>query len=183
MGASMSSAARQLTWTWLVGSVSVGTLAVLFTFDRGRLAVRPLALLPPISLLGVLGMLIALFAALGLLAWGTLPATWLPAGARAGALWVVVVGGGGLAGCGFAAAATFAGDSSLGAQLILGYAGGGLPFALMAALLLEPRRVNAAALGIIVVLLLAGVVIMDGRPVAACADLLWQLLGAPITVR
>lgn len=179
----MSLPARQLMWTWLVGSVSVGTLAVLFTFDRGTLAIRPLSQLAPISLLGVLGMLIALFTALGLLAWGTPAATWLPDHARGGALWVVVVGVGGLTGCGFAAAATFAGDFSLAAQLILGYLGGGLPFALMAAVLLKPPRANAAALGIIVLLLLIGVVIMEGQPVTACAELLWQLLGPPVTVR
>lgn len=173
----MSVAGRQLAGTWVVGSVTTGTLAVLFTLDRDGLAVRPVHALPVITLLGVLGMLAALFAALGLLAWGTLQATWLPVTGRAGTLWMIVVGVGGLAGWGFAAAATFAGEFPLGVQLFLAYLGGGLPFALVAAMLLKPPRANAVALGTIVVLLLIGTVIMDGEPVRACAELLWQLLG------
>jgi hypothetical protein len=168
---------RQLVWTWLVGSVSTGTLAVLLTLDRGGAAFRAMSELPVITRLGVLGMLVALFAALGLLAWGMLDASWLPVTARAGALWVLVVGAGGLAGCGFAAAATFAGEFSLGAQLILAYLAGGLPFTLVAAMLARPVRVNAVALASTVVLLLIGTVIMDGRPVSMCVDLLWRLLG------
>ncbi|MGH3760869.1 hypothetical protein [Actinophytocola sp.] len=86
-----------------------------------------------------------------------------------------------LAGWGFAAAATFAGDFSLGAQLTLAYVGGGLPFALVAAMLLRPPGANAAALGVTVVLLLTGVVIMDGEPLEACAELLWRLVGPRVT--
>src|SRR5262245_10382870 len=108
----MSVQARRRMWTWLVGSVAVGTLAVLFTFDRDYVLVRPLDRLSPVSVLGVIGMLIALFAALGLLAWGMLDTSWLPADVRAGVLWVVVVGG------------------------------GGLPFALVAAMRLRPPRAN-----------------------------------------
>ncbi|HEV7650755.1 MAG TPA: hypothetical protein VGP26_21635 [Actinophytocola sp.] len=178
----MSLVARQLTGTWVVGSATTGTLAVLFTLDRGELPVQPLDDLPALSLLGVLGMLAALFAALGLLAWGTLEVTWLPRTGRAGALWVVVAGVGGLAGWGYAAAATFAGDYSLAAQLIMAYVLGGLPFVLVAALLLQARRANIGALVVTVALLLIGALVMHGDPLQACAELLWWLFGADITV-
>ncbi|MGH3760870.1 hypothetical protein [Actinophytocola sp.] len=47
----------------------------MFTLDAGDRVVRPLHTLPVISLLGVLCLLVALFAALALLGWGTLGAT------------------------------------------------------------------------------------------------------------
>jgi hypothetical protein len=178
----MSLVARQLAGTWVVGSATTGTLAVLFTLDRGPLPVQPLDDLPALSLLGVLGMLAALFAALGLLAWGTLEVTWLPPGGRAGALWVAVVGVGGLAGWGYAAAATFAGEYPIAAQLVLAYALGGLPFALAAAMLLRPRRANIGALVVTVALLLIGAVVMHGHPLRTCAEMLWWLLGSDITI-
>ncbi|HEY7597151.1 MAG TPA: hypothetical protein VH969_28650 [Actinophytocola sp.] len=174
--------ARQLVGTWVVGSAATGTLAVLFTLDRGPLPVRSLDTLPTISLLGVLGMLAALVAAFGLLAWGTLEVTWLPATRRAGALWVVVVAAGGFAGWGYAAAATFTGEYSLTAQLVLAYLAGGLPFVLIAALLLESRQANVTALVVTGILLLAGAVIMDGDPLEACAELLWWLFGSNLTI-
>jgi hypothetical protein len=177
----MSLVARQLVGTWVVGSATTGTLAVLFTLDRGPLPVQPLDALPVISVLGVLGMLAALVAALGLLAWGTAEVTWLPATARGRTLWVVAVAAGGLTGCVFAAAATFAGEYALGAQLILAYAAGGLPFALVAAMLLGPPRVNVAAVGVAVVLLVVGTILMDGAPLTACTELLWRLLGSSVT--
>jgi hypothetical protein len=177
----MNLVARQLVGTWVVGSVTTGTLAVLFTLDRGRLPVQSVDTLPLLSLLGVLGMLVALVAALGLLAWVTMEVTWLPVTWRGRTMWVIVVGAGGLAGCLFAAAATFAGEYSLGAQLVLAYVGGGLPFALVAAMLLGPPRTNAAPLAGAVVLLVIGTVIMDGAPLQACTELLWRLMGSSVT--
>lgn len=178
----MSLATRQLAGTWVVGSATTGTIAVLCTIHRGALPVQPIDLLPTLSLLGVLGMLAALAAGLGLLAWGTLEVTWLPRTGRAGTLWVVVVGGGGLAGWGYAAATTFAGGYSLTAQLILAYVAGGLPFVLVAATLLESRQAGVTALVITGLLLLIGAVIMDGDPLEACAELLWWLLGSNLTI-
>jgi len=177
----MSLVVRQLVGTWVVGSATTGTIAVLCTLDRGPLAVVPLDTMPIISVLGVLGMLAALVAALGLLAWGTVEVTWLPATVRGGALWTVVVGAGGLAGWGFAAAATFAGEFPLAVQLGLGYAAGGLPFTLVAAMLLAPREVNAGAVVLSAVLVLVGVVIMEGDPLQVCAELLWLLFGPAVT--
>ncbi|HEV7650682.1 MAG TPA: hypothetical protein VGP26_21265 [Actinophytocola sp.] len=179
----MSLAGRQLVGTWVAGSATTGTLAVLFTLDRGFLPVRPLGAMPLISVLGVVGMLAALFAALGLLAWGTAEVTWLPPTGRGGTLWVLAVGFGGLAGWGYAAAGTFAGEFSLEAQLVLGYAAGGLPFVLVAAMLLAPARVNAAALGVTVVLLVVGAVVMHGEPLRVCAELLYRVIGPSLTVR
>ncbi|HEY0450141.1 hypothetical protein [Actinophytocola sp.] len=177
----MSLVGRQLVGTWVVGSATTGTLAVLFTLDRGGLPVSPLDTLPVLSLLGVLGMLAALFAALGLLAWGTGEVSWLPDEVRGRVLWTVLVGVAGLAGWGYAAAATFAGGFSLPVQLVLGYVAGGLPFTLIAAMLLRPVRVDAVAVGVAVVLLLAGAVIMDGHPIQVCAGLLWALFGPTVT--
>ncbi|MGH3864206.1 hypothetical protein [Actinokineospora sp.] len=177
----MSLVVRHLVGTWVVGSATTGTLAVLFTLDRGSLPVQPVDELPTLSVLGVLGMLAALFAALGLLAWGTLEVTWLPPTGRAGALWVLVVGGGGFAGWGYAAAATFAGDYSLTAQLVLAYVLGGVPFVLIAALLLESRQANVNALVITALALVVGTAIMDGDPLRACAELLWRVLGSSVT--
>lgn len=177
----MSLVVRQLVGTWVVGSATTGTIAVLCTLDRGALPVQPLGMMPVISVLGVLGMLAALFAALGLLAWGTIEVTWLPTTTRGRALWTVLVGTAGLAGSGFAAAATFAGEYPLGQQLVLGYAAGGLPFVLIAAMLLRPREVNAAAVVLSVVLLVIGAVIMEGDPLEVCAELLWTLAGPTVT--
>jgi hypothetical protein len=179
----MSLVGRQLVGTWVVGSATTGTLAVLFTLDRGFLPVQPLGAMPLISVLGVIGMLAALFAALGLLAWGTVEVTWLPPTGRGRTLWVLAVGVAGLAGWGYAAAATFAGEFSLTAQLVLGYGAGGLPFALVAAMLLAPVRVNAAAVGITVVLLVVGAVVMNGEPLRVCAELLYRVIGPSLTVR
>lgn len=138
----MSLVGRQLGGTWVVGSATTGTIAVLFTLDAGASPVSPLRTLPVVSQLGVVGMLAALFAALALLGWGTVEVTWLPDIARGQALWTVLVGGAGLAGWGFAAAATFAGEFALPAQLVLAYVAGGLPFTLVAAMLLRPALVN-----------------------------------------
>jgi len=177
----LSLVVRHLVGTWVVGSATTGTIAVLFTLDRGVLPFRPLDDLPALSVLGVLGMLAALVAALGLLAWGTLEVTWLPRTGRAGALWVLVVCGGGFAGWGYAAAATFAGDYSLTAQLILAYVLGGVPFVLIAALLLESKQANVNALVITVLALILGAAIMDGSPLRAGAELLWRVLGSSVT--
>ncbi|MPZ82847.1 MAG: hypothetical protein GEV28_21590 [Actinophytocola sp.] len=173
----MNTVGRQLVGTWVVGSATTGTLAVLFTLGRGGSLVLPLDRLPVLSQVGVVGMLAALFAALALLGWGTVEVTWLPDTGRGQALWTVLVGGAGLVGWAFAAAATFAGRFTLPAQLVLGYVGGGLPFVLVAAMLLRPERVNAAAVGVTAVLLLVGTVIMDGRPLQVCAEMLWYVFG------
>lgn len=165
---------RQLVGTWVVGSATTGTLAVLFTIERDG-QVSPVDALAPLSLLGVLGMLAALFAALGLLAWGTVEVTWLPATPRGGALWTVLVGCVGLGGWGYAAAATFAGEFPLAVQLVLAYVAGGLPFTLVAAMLLRPPRVNAVAVGAAVVLVIVGAVVMDGKPLHGCAEMLWAV--------
>lgn len=151
----MSLVPRQLLGVWVIGSVLTGTLAVLLTIDRGSRRVQPLAELTVLSAVGVLGVLVALVAALGLLAWGTPGVTWLPETGRGRGLWVVVVAGGGLAGWAFAAAVTFAIRLPLDVQLLLGYVAGGLPFTVVAAVLLRP--VTATVAGVVLAGLLLGV--------------------------
>ena len=169
---------RQLVGVWVIGSVLMGTLAVLFTLDRGSLPFRPLAALPVLTLLGVLGVAAALVAALGLLVWGTPGVSWLPETPRGGVLWVVLVAVGGVVGCGFLAAVTFAAGLSLDAQLVLGYVAGGLPFALVAAMLVRPVAVNVAAVVVAGVLVLAGFLVSPPGLVRECAGLLGLLVTA-----
>lgn len=154
--------ARQLFGVWVIGSVLTGTLAVLFTQDRGGLPILPLGALPVLPLLGVVGVLTALFASLGLLVWGTPGTTWLPETVRGRILWTVVVGVGGLAGWGYAAAATFAARLPLDAQLVLAYVAGGLPFTLVATMLLRPVVANVAGVALTGVLLTVGYAVAPG---------------------
>ncbi|MCT2587329.1 hypothetical protein [Actinophytocola gossypii] len=167
---------RQLAGVWVIGSVLMGTLAVLFTLDRGPLPFRPLAALPVVTLVGVLGVAAALVAALGLLAWGTPGVSWLPETPRGRVLWVVLVAVGGVAGCGFLAAVTFAVGLPLDAQLVLGYVAGGLPFALVAAMLVRPAAVNVAAVVLAGALVVAGFVVAPAGLVRECAGLLVLLV-------
>lgn len=153
---------RQLVGVWVIGSVLTGTLAVLFTIDRGALPIQPLAALPALSLLGVLGLVAALFAALGLLVWGTPGTTWLPETWRGRALWAVLVAVAGLAGWAFAAAVSFAADFSLATQLLLAYTAGGLPFTLVATMLLRPVAANVAGAVSSALLLLVGWLVAPG---------------------
>ncbi|HEX2133491.1 MAG TPA: hypothetical protein VHH15_18230 [Actinophytocola sp.] len=167
---------RQLAGVWVIGSVLMGTLAVLFTLDRGVLPFRPLASLPVVTLLGVFGVAAALVAALGLLTWGTPGASWLPETPRGRILWVVLVAVGGLVGCGYLAAVTFAVGLSVDARLVLGYVVGGLPFALVAAMLARPVRVNVAAVVLAGVLVLAGFLVSPVDLVRECVSLLRLLV-------
>lgn len=160
---------RQLVGVWVIGSVLTGTLAVLFTLDRGPWPIQPLAALPTLSLLGVFGLVAALFAALGLLVWGSPGASWLPETGRGRTLWVVLVAVAGLAGWGFAAAVTFAAGFSLDTQLLLAYLSGGLPFTLVATWLLRSVAANVAGIA------LSGVLLLIGWLVAP--DVVWEGLG------
>lgn len=150
---------RQLLGVWVIGSVLAGTLAVLFTVDRGSRRVQPLTELSVLSSVGVAGVLVALFAALALLAWGTPGTTWLPETGRGRGLWAVLVAVGGLAGWAFAAAVTFAIRLPLDAQLTLGYLAGGLPFTVVATTLLRPAAATFAGLALTGLLLGIGVTV------------------------
>lgn len=152
----MSPTPRQLLGVWVIGSVLTGTLAVLLTIHRGPRRLQPLADLSTLSLAGVIGVLVALVAALGLLAWGTPGTTWLPDTARGRALWVVLVAAAGLAGWSYAAAATFVVDLPLDVQLMLAFTVGGLPFTVVATVLLRPVAASGAGLVLAVALLVTG---------------------------
>jgi hypothetical protein len=170
----------QLAGTWLIGSVVTGTIAVVLTSSRGDLPFRPLALLPGSSLLTVFLLFCAMFVALFALGWRTENATWLPNEARAAILWTVLVGGGGLVGWSFAAAVTFDVGFGLGTQLTLAYLGGGLPFALIAAMLARPLVLNGVAAALTAIALLVGVIMMDA-PIQTCVRYLQLLVGPVVT--
>lgn len=168
---------RQLAGTWVVGSVVMGTVALILTAKRvPGLPFRPLAFLSP-GMLFLLVFLVALmFAALFVLAWRTQEASWLRADPRAPILWALAVGGAGLAGWGFAAVVTFEAGFDHTAQLLLAYLGGGLPFALCAGMLSRHVRVNWVAVGLTAVALAVGALLMPA-PVTTCVHYLSTLFG------
>jgi hypothetical protein len=160
----------QLAGAWVCGSVLLGTVALVFlrthAVSGGPLtpAAVSLTLLTPLERLAVFALVAALFVALGVLSWGTAPASWLSGDTRARILWALLVGAGGLAGWGFAAAVTFAANFGSGTQLILAYLAGGLPFALTAAMLVRPWRVNVAAVALSALLVGSGYLMVAGHP-------------------
>ena len=174
--------ARQLGGAWLCGSVLMGTVALLFLRSAHPvfpvsppvacpgLLRRPPCLVPsffqltPLARLAVLALVALLFAALAVLGAWTAAASWLTGDARARLLWVLLVGGGGLIGWSYAAVVTFAAGFGSTAQLVLAYLGGGLPFALVAGMLLRPWRANVVAGGLSVGLVAAGFLMVAGHP-------------------
>lgn len=183
---------RQLAGAWLCGSVLMGTVAWGFLSAEGTRPVplpvpaRPFSALgtalcagwpppcgppsffqlTPLARLAVLTLAALLFLCLALIGWWTAGASWLTGDARARLLWVLLVGVGGLAGWSYAAVVTFAAGFGATAQLILAYTCGGLPFALVAGMLLRPWRVNVAAGGVSAGLVAAGFLMVAGHPAA-----------------
>lgn len=177
----------QVAGAWGCGSVFLGTVALVFVISRGPilrltgLGATPLVVCPqpivgggcsslslfqltPAERLAVIALVAMVFVSLAVLVWRTAAATWLAGDTRARLLWVVVVGMGGFAGWSFAAVVTFAAGFSPLTQLILGYSCGGLPFGLVAGMLLRPWRANVAALGISAALVAAGFLMVAGQP-------------------
>jgi hypothetical protein len=97
-------------------------------------------------------------------------------------LWPILVGGGGLAGWGFAAAVTFNAGFPLAAQLLLACLVGGLPFTLVAAMLVRPVVVNAAAAMVTAIAVLTGMVLIPS-PIQTCLAYLQLLVGPATTGR
>jgi hypothetical protein len=177
---------RQLAGAWLCGSLLMGTVAWGFLSSQAT-AIPVLSRLSryapclargvpcaypsffqlmPLARLAVLALLALLFVALAVLSRWTAGASWLTGDARARLLWVLLVMGGGLAGWSYAAVVTYAAGFGATAQLILAYTAGGLPFALVAALLLRPWRVNVVAGGLCAGLLATGFLMVAGQPVS-----------------
>ncbi len=181
--------ARQLAGAWLCGSVLMGTVAWGIMSAQGTSIPVPTPVkltgparitvfcpgppscgppsffqLMPLARLAVVALVALLFVALAVLSWWTAGASWLTGDGRARLLWVLLVGGGGLLGWSYAAVITFAAGFGFAAQLILAYTAGGLPFALVAALLLRPWRANVVAGGESAGLVAAGFLIVAGHP-------------------
>ena len=152
----------QLAFTWLIGSVAVGTLAVIFTSDvHAPAPIHSFYSLPGGRKLAVLVLLAALFVGFVLLVGRTRYATWVGRGPRGWLLWAAVVCVAGTAGAGYAATGTFLLEYSHGTQLLLGYLCGGLPYALVAAMLARPVGLNVAALVAAAVLVIVGLRVTD----------------------
>lgn len=195
----LSPAVRQLGYAWIIGSVIMGTVATLFLAfpptpqvspgqsifplpgqpgASGAAPVAPLAGLPPLVRLGVVTLVITLFIGLAVLAWRTPGISWLPEDVRGRMLWVLLTGGAGIAAWLFAATVTFGAGFGRPAQLVLGYLGGGLPFALVAAMLQRSWRVNVAAGGVSAVLVVAGFLLVAGSEYQPSAlSLYFQYIG------
>jgi hypothetical protein len=120
--------------------------------------------LTPLARLAVLALVALLFVALGVLGAWTAGASWLTGDARARLLWVLLVWAGGLAGWSYAAVVTFAAGFGSTTQLVLAYLVGGLPFALVAGMLLRPWRANVVAGGLSAGLVAAGFLMVAGHP-------------------
>lgn len=171
----------QLPLVWLIGSAVTGTIAVLFTHDRGTLPVKPLLLFGTQEKLTLTVLVGAFVLAVFALGWRTIDATWLrPGDLRSPILWTAAVCAVGGVGWGFAGVATFALDFSLTTQLVLAYTCGGLPFALVAGMLLRPVAVNAAATLVTGIALLVGALLVDA-PVQTGLLYLQLLVGGPFT--
>ncbi|QWF78452.1 hypothetical protein HUW46_01848 [Amycolatopsis sp. CA-230715] len=145
-----------MLWVWVAGSLTMGVGAFLLT--RSTLLGGG-----PSPLFVVVCAAIVLFAVLGWMGWRWSAGSWLPDEARGRLLWAALVGAVGLAGWGFAAATTFGAGFSTTAQAVLAIPGSGLPFALVAMLLLKPPRVNAFAMAASVILLLVGYLLVAVR--------------------
>jgi len=161
--------------SWIVGSVTMGTVAAIFlsvpvtsTYEGGlppaqpgTSLVKPLAALPLAARVAVLALVVALLAGLAGIAWFTHWESLLPDNARGRGWWAVLTGGLGLAAWFFAATVTFGARFPADLQLVLGYAGGGLPFALMAAMLDRSWRVTLAAAAVCVLFIVAGFLVVS----------------------
>lgn len=151
----------QLPIVWLIGSVVTGTIAVLLTTDHQDLPIRPLILMSGPEALTLVVLVGALFIALFALGWRTVEATWLRwQDPRSVVLWALLVGALGLAGWGFAAVVTFEEGFTHTRQIVLAYTCGGLPFALVAAMLTRRWQINAAAAAAAGLLVLTGLAMM-----------------------
>jgi hypothetical protein len=110
-----------------------------------------------------LALVAALLGGLAAIAWMTRPRSVLRGTRRGRAIWVLLIGGLGLAGWFFAATVTFGAVFPPQLQLFLGYAGGGLPFALVAAALHRSWRVSLAASVLSLMLIVAGALLVAMR--------------------
>ena len=177
---------RQLLGVWAAGSLTLGTVALIFVLNRtGDVVLRPVVDLGMAAWL-VLLLVAVLVVALAMLSPGA--GSWLTEHARGRALWTLVVLVGGLAGWGYAATVALVLQWSPTPLVVLAYVGGGLPFALAAAALARSGRLAASALGTGVVLLVLGAVLV-AKPgsgpfviVQECVSSLLLLLVSPVAL-
>ncbi|WP_158890950.1 hypothetical protein [Amycolatopsis anabasis] len=172
--------AVQLVFVWLIASLTLGTVALLLVGGvHPDYGFRSLAELSNGALSLLFLLLVLLVAGLAVLVARTGELSWVADDPRGKVVWVLLVGGLGFAGWGYAATVTFGAFFPPGVQIALAYFGGGLPFALIAAMLQRPRRVNAAAFVLAVIAVVAGWAIVGGGPfsvVRLYLEFLQQLL-------
>lgn len=193
---------RQLGYAWITGSVTLGTVALIVLRAKPVLPVLPVtppprspftplplpgqpvsapfppfALMPGWAQVSILTLLAALGIGLLVVGWRTIGVSWLPETARGRLLWALITGIAGLAAWFFAATVTFGAGFGPNAQIVLGYLGGGLPFALIAAMLLRPLAVNLWAAGLSAILVAAGFILVAAhRPFQGALPLYVQYL-------
>ncbi|TDP93888.1 hypothetical protein [Labedaea rhizosphaerae] len=151
---------RGLLGVWAAGSLTLGTVALVFVLNGTGDVV-----LQPVTELGAAAFLVLLLIAVLVVALAALSRhadSWLTGHARGQALWTLVVLVGGLAGWGCAATVVLALNWAPAVLLVLAYVGGGLPFAVVAAVLARSPRLAGAALGAAVVLVLVGAALVGG---------------------
>jgi hypothetical protein len=174
----LAPAVRQLGYAWIIGSVTLGTVAlVVLRVGPGLPATAPgglyvlpgravpapflpYILVPGWAQLSILVLLAALFGALLMLGWRTIGLSWLPDDARGRLLWTVIVAGAGAAAWFYAGTVTFGAGFSPSAQIVLAYLGGGLPFALIAAILLHRPAVSLCAVIMSAALVVIGYILV-----------------------
>ena len=165
---------RQLLGVWVAESLALGTVALIFVLNgTGDVVLQPVVELGPSALL-VLLLTAALVAALALLS--AHADSWLTEHARGRALWTLVVLAGGLAGWGYAATVVLAASWAPWLLVVLAYAGGGLPFATVAATLARSPRLAGTAIAAAVVLLGAGALLVTRTGLLDVAQLCAQNL-------
>lgn len=147
----------QLGLVWLTGSLTMGTLALVMISGTPAGQLLSLAALQPGGRALVYLLLLALVGGMLVVGWQTAGTSWLTDDPRARLLWALAVAGLGSAGFVYAGLVTIVADFPYGAKLVLGYAGGGLPFALIAAMLQRSLKVNAVAAGAALTGLVVGV--------------------------
>jgi hypothetical protein len=142
---------RQLLGVWVTGSLGSGTVALIFVLTRiGDVVLRPMV---DLGAWGVLMLLLVIAMAAALMVLAERADSGLVEHTPGRVVWTLVVLLGGLAGWGYAATVVLVPHWAPWLLAVLAYAGGGLPFTLVAASLSRPARHAALALGASVVLL------------------------------
>ena len=184
IGAVQNLTMRQLLGVWAAGSLTLGTVALIFVLHRtGDLVLQPVVELGSAAFLVLL---LGAVLAVALLALAGSADSALGDHLPGRLVWTIVVLVGGLAGWGYAASVALALQWAPWLLVVLAYAVGGFTFALVAATLSRAARQAGLALGVSLVLLVLGALLVmrpgDGLLTIArlCTDNLALLLASGV---